>query len=73
MEDSATPGSDMSAISGMREAVHWIAFSFVIEMRTASLLETKAINPGVWGRAPGLLGLIRLINGSGYTPVNMYW
>jgi len=46
MEDSATLGSDMSAISDLREAVPCKVLPF-----TASE-ETKAINPRVRGSAP---------------------
>ena len=47
IEDSAMPEGNMSAISGLQKAVQKAAF-FIC------LLETKAINSGVWGRAPGI-------------------
>ncbi len=45
IEDNATLESDKSAISGLQEAVFYCLFYIC-------LLETKAINSGVWGRAP---------------------
>ena len=53
IEDSAPLGSDMSATSGLQEAVLEIVLPFIIWQYC--LLETKAINPGAWGRAPVLL------------------
>ena len=43
----------MSTAPGLREAVHNV-LPFFFERRYC-LLETKAINLGVWGRAPVLL------------------
>ncbi len=51
MEDNAMLGSNMSAISDLREAVHNVLPFFYVSGNTASE-ETKAINPGVRGRAP---------------------
>lgn len=49
MEDSASLGSDMSTISDLQEAVRNV-LPFLLP-RNRCLLETSAINPGVWGRA----------------------
>lgn len=61
MEDSAMQGCNMSAISVLQEAVRNV-LPFILSVRSC-LLEIKAITPGVWGRAPVLLFLIR----------RMYW
>ena len=54
MEDNAMLGSNMSAISDLREAVHNVLpFFHVFGSRSSTASEeTKAINPGVRGRAP---------------------
>ena len=46
MEDSATLGSDTSAVSGLREAVHVYCLFLLLPLESMQcLLETKAINP----------------------------
>ncbi len=47
IEDNATLKSDKSAISVLQKAVFKNCLLYC-------LLETKAINSGVWGRAPGI-------------------
>ena len=49
-EDSATLGSDTSAVSGLREAVCRYVYCFF-----AASWKPKALNPGVRGRAPAIL------------------
>ena len=60
-EDRATLRSDLSALPGLQEAVckSRCLFFFVGQMHC--LLETKALNLGVRGRAPGrwILGYAR--------------
>ncbi len=52
-------GCNMSAISVLQEAVRDV-LPFILSVRNC-LLEIKAITPGVWGRAPVPLFLIRRI------------
>ena len=49
MEDSATLGSDMSAMTDFREAVFRHC---LFSLPDLCLPETKALNPGVRGSAP---------------------
>ena len=62
MEDSATLGSDMSAISDLREAVRKRTAFYVFRLRRAVLppRQTKAINPGA-GAEPRVIEFEELL------------
>ena len=58
MEDKATLRSDLSAIPGLREAVHAV-LPFSIARSEAASWKRRAINLGVRGRAPEIKAFCR--------------